>query len=393
VFPYSTLPENLAAFCDRLRREHGFRVGPRELADAARALTIVPLADERVVRDALRPILSHTQADVLAFDAAFDRFFHARPFNDHADPRQQDPELLSVPARSALHDAELDARSRFGPTQHVADAHVYATDAGTADDLEPGAGRLRYSPLEGEAPTPVLDPPDEEWRTAARALVNRFEAGLSRRWRPSPRGQRFDLRRTLRGSLHTSGEPVLPRWRARRRRRARFVIVVDGSRSMGESSIAALQIASAIASATGNVEVFTFSTAIRRVTPEVLRAAAGARVRLPALQHAWGGGTSIGASLKDLLQRSADRLLGRDSVVILASDGLEAGDPAVLRDAMSRLHRRSASIIWLNPLLGSSGYEPVAQGMRVARPFVTTFAWVGDAASLLQLARTAGVRA
>src|SRR5262249_49359065 len=153
------------------------------------------------------------------------------------------------------------------------------------------------------------------------------------------------------GSLHTSGEPVLPRWRARMRRRPRFVIVVDGSRSMGDHATTALRCATAIASATTSVEVFTFSTAVRRITREVLRAAGGARVRLPPLHYAWGGGTSIGASLSDLLQQSGDRLLGRQAVVIIASDGLEAGDPATLRDAMSRLSRESAAIIWLNPLV------------------------------------------
>jgi len=394
MFPYASLPENLAAFCDRLRRHYGFRVGPRELADAARTLTVVPLADERIVRDSLRPVLSHTLADVLAFDDAFDRFFHARPF-DGDDPRQQDREPRTTAARSAHNAADVEARSQFerppGVAIQRADLVVAVDDA--QDAREPQTVRLQYSPLEGEAPPPVLDPPDDEWRSAARMLVNRLQAGLSRRWRAAPRGRRFDLRRTLRSSLHTSGEPVLPRWRARQRRRPRFVIVVDGSRSMGAQAVVALQFASAIAAVTTNAEVFTFSTAVHRVTREVGRAAAGTRVRLPPLHQAWGGGTSIGASLQDVLQRAGDRRLGRDTVVVIASDGLEAGDPAVLRDAMSRLHRASATIVWLNPLYETPGYQPSAQGMRAARPYVTTFGWVSDAGSLLQLARTARVRA
>ena len=357
--------------------------------------TFVPLADERIVRDSLRPILSHTLADVLAFDDAFDRFFHARPFAKH-DPRLQDREPLTAATRSAHNAVDVDARSQFERTTGVALHHnnpvVGVGVDDEQDEREPQAVRLQYSPLEGEAPPPVLDPPDDEWRSAARMLVNRLQGGLSRRWRGAPRGRRFDLRRTLRGSLHTSGEPVVPRWRARQRRRPRFVILVDGSRSMGRQAVLALQFASAIAAVATNAEVFTFSTAVHRVTREIARAAAGTRVRLPPLHQAWGGGTSIGASLQDVLRRAGDRWLGRDTVVVIASDGLEAGDPAVLRDAMSRLHRASAAIVWLNPLLETSGYQPSAQGMRAARPYVTTFGWVSDAVSLLQLARTAHVR-
>ena len=79
MYPFAGLPENLAAFCTTLRRRHGFRIGPGELRDAARALEVVPLADERAVRHALRPILSGTADDAAAFDPAFTRFFFPGP--------------------------------------------------------------------------------------------------------------------------------------------------------------------------------------------------------------------------------------------------------------------------------------------------------------------------
>ena len=79
MYPFASLPENLAAFCEVLRRDHGFRIGPGELHDAARALDVVDLADERAVRHALRPILGGTLDDVTVFDAAFTRFFFPGP--------------------------------------------------------------------------------------------------------------------------------------------------------------------------------------------------------------------------------------------------------------------------------------------------------------------------
>jgi len=129
------------------------------------------------------------------------------------------------------------------------------------------------------------------------------------------------------------------------------------------------------------------------VTDEVRRAAAGERRRLDPLNHAWAGGTSIGACLRDFLRRFGDRVVGRETVVMIVSDGLDVGAPDVLRDAMRELHRRSAAVVWLNPLLETEGYEPTATGMRTARPYVTTFTSVADASGLARLSRTVRIRA
>ena len=79
MYPFATLPGNLAAFCEALRRRHGFHIGPGELHDAARALDVVDLASERAVRNALRPILGGTLDDISVFDAAFTQFFFPDP--------------------------------------------------------------------------------------------------------------------------------------------------------------------------------------------------------------------------------------------------------------------------------------------------------------------------
>ena len=75
MFPFASLPENLAAFCSVLRRHYGFRIGPGELCDAARALDVVDLSNEQTVRHALRAILSGTRDDEAVFDRAFTDFF------------------------------------------------------------------------------------------------------------------------------------------------------------------------------------------------------------------------------------------------------------------------------------------------------------------------------
>ena len=75
MFPFASLPANLAAFGAMLRDSYGFRVGRRHLHDAARALRVIPIGDERTVRDALRPIFCGRLEESVLFDRAFDRFF------------------------------------------------------------------------------------------------------------------------------------------------------------------------------------------------------------------------------------------------------------------------------------------------------------------------------
>lgn len=396
-YPFQSLPENLAAFCAMLRHDYRFRVGPRELQDAARALEMADLADEHGVRDVLRPVLAGKIEEARVFDQAFGRFFGPAQVVAPVQGLPSGPDLLRRELDRQAHEGDDSDRSlasdreRQEPTTE-GDARGAVRDVGE-DSKETGVGLLRssYSPLESEGTAPVLEPADRAWRDAATMLVNRVRAGLSRRWRPARTGQRFDLRRTLRTSLHTGGDVVVPRWRARPRRRPRFVVLIDGSRSMEPHAKAALQTAIALTSVTLNAETFTFSTALRRVTRDVRRAAAGEPRRLK-LHHAWGGGTTIGACLRQFLHLHGDRLLGRDTIVIIASDGLDIGDQPMLREAMARLFRFSAAVVWLNPLLDTPGYEPIALGMSTARPYVTTFASVHDSDGLIRLAHVIRIR-
>jgi uncharacterized protein with von Willebrand factor type A (vWA) domain len=390
MYPFSSLPENVAAFGSVLRDDYGFHVGLRQVQDALRVLAIAPIVDERAVRNLWRPILSSTADESALFDRAFDAFFHHGTRSRLERTSDSDPgETVSgrQKRRPARHDDERVAGADVGsdslPSNAIVDVETVNDRAEERDDTL----RSSYSPVAGAGPSPDIGPADRAWRDAALAFVRRVQTALSRRWKPAAHGSRFDLRRTLRSSLHTGGEALSPRWMARPRLRPRFVVIVDGSRSMSSSAEAGLRSAVALATATSNVETFVFSTELQRITAAMRRAASGRRMCLPPLEHAWGGGTGIGNCLRAFLHRFGERLLGRDSVVIIVSDGLDVGHPEMLRRAMTELRRRAAAVIWLNPLLDTPGYEPTSIGMRTARPSVTTLAWVGDAAALHRLAR------
>jgi uncharacterized protein with von Willebrand factor type A (vWA) domain len=392
MYPFGDLPANLAAFCDELRRQHHFRIGPAELRDVAQALDLVDLASERHVRNAMRPVLSSRLADSLVFDRAFDAFF----FGESSGLERTWPDRDVPPiSRSTPPDDQARADPATRQDNDNAQARQMAVDPDNdlADsESDRSVRRTRYSPLRGEGfATLRLEPVSDEWRDAARMFVRRVRLGVSRRWRPGLRGHRFDLRRTWRASLETGGEALSPRWLERRRRIPRFVVLVDGSRSMEQAAEGAMVLPVALATE-ADVEAFTFSTTLRRITMAVRQAASGTAARLDLPADAYGGGTKIGASLARFLQIHGG-MVRRTTIVFIVSDGLDVGDASPLAGAMADLRRRAASIVWCNPLIVTAGYEPTARGMAVAKPFVSLLTGVPDRRVLADLGRHLKVRA
>jgi uncharacterized protein len=163
---------------------------------------------------------------------------------------------------------------------------------------------------------------------------------------------------------------MLPRMLAHPLRNPRFVVLLDGSRSMSEYSARMLQFAYALCRRTRRASAYVFSTKLREVTRQ-LRTAARTAYRLEGLGEAWGGGTRIGASFIEYL-RTFSGLLSDQTFVIVMSDGLDVGEIPQLQRAMREIARRSAAIAWVNPHADSPGYMPSADGMQAALPYLTT---------------------
>lgn len=233
---------------------------------------------------------------------------------------------------------------------------------------------------------------DDHELALLREAVLRLRVGVphrvTRRRRPGA-GHELDLERSLERAAATDAELLDLVTRRRGQRRRRLVLVLDVSASMATTARAMLWFAIAVTrgSEPGAVEVFAFSTALARLT-DVLRtrdpdgALAAAAETLGPL----GGGTRIGDCLDRLCrEHGAGRTL-RGSIVIVASDGLERGDPATVARATARLRRLAHRVVWVNPLVGDDGYQPVQRGMAAALPAVDVLLPGHDLASLEDLA-------
>ena len=177
------------------------------------------------------------------------------------------------------------------------------------------------------------------------------------------------MRRTLRGSIRTGGDPIRL---ARRRRRVvprRLVLLCDISGSMEPYARAYLQFLTCAAGSGPNAEAFVFATRLTRLT-RALRSRSPERAiqRAAAAAPDWSSGTRIGDALKAFNDRHGRRGMARGALVVILSDGWERGDPALVAREMERLSRLAYRIVWVNPRAAASGFSPRAGGMAAALP-------------------------
>jgi uncharacterized protein with von Willebrand factor type A (vWA) domain len=369
-----SLAANLTMFGRRLRGR-GLLVGPAETGLALTALEAIDLADREAVRLALRTVLCSRAEDLPAFDEEFERFWQAPAFGPVMPGQEETPETGeagSVPAEGGR--AELSVTD-------------WAEDGRPSDEERSVPA---YSPAEIRAAKDfsAFSADDlEEITELIMRIARRIAMRLSRRMRAARRGEQVDLRRTIRRSLQYGGDPAALVWRRRKIRKVRIVLLCDVSGSMDVYSRFLVQFVYALQGVVGRVESFFFSTSLTRVTDalahrDIRRALAEASRHVPD----WSGGTKIGVSLRAFNEQYGSLVDGR-TIVVIASDGWDTGDLDVLVSAMRVLRVRAGRVIWLNPLLGSPGYEPVTQGMAAALPFVDIFASAHNLASLRVLER------
>jgi uncharacterized protein with von Willebrand factor type A (vWA) domain len=362
------LPALAGAFARRLH-DAGVPVTAERAARFAEALELVRPISRRRLYWTARAALVTGRAQVPAFDVVFAEVFGSR--------RDDTPLAIDELSRTAAPAEDRQAWSQ-APRAAADSAPGLSGESGA-----PGA-RDRDAP-EREAAFPVVASADEVLRAKRFDEVDRAELAQlhhlmtrlriatprrrTRRFVADRRGERIDLRRTLRGSLRTGGDPIRL---ARRRRRVvprRLVMLLDISGSMEPYARAYLQFLNCAAGAGPNAEAFVFATRLTRVT-RALRDGTPQRALQRAADAApdWSSGTRIGDALRAFNDRHGRRGMARGAVVVILSDGWERGDPMVVAREMERLGRLAHRIVWVNPRVAAPGFQPRAGGMVAALP-------------------------
>ena len=379
--------------------ELGLDVGPGRVVELAESLPLVAMDQREAFYTFLKVCLVSRREYESIFDLAFEYFWNIQAPSQSSGPPDeaagQQRRTLSIPAHRARENERQGQRLSLRSPELTRHPHSRLADARRKrrreDEDEEVERSATYSHDE------VLRRKDFEnfsWDElqAAKALMARMRWRLgerqTRRMRPARHGNGLDLRRTLRRSLRSGGEPIeLARRRIRRKPRP-LVIICDISGSMSLYSRLLLHFVHTVSNGLSNVETFVFGTRLTRITRQLARRDVDEAISsVTRSVQDWSGGTRIGDSLRTFNRLWARRVLGRGAVVLIISDGWDRGEVSILGDEMARLQRNCHRLIWLNPLLGQDDYRPVTAGMRTALPYIDDFLPANNLDSLVALGR------
>jgi len=373
----SPVPElaQIAGSFGHLLHAAGVPVTPER---SARFATSITLAEPQSLADLywlgrVNLITAHDQVDV--YDRVFAQVF--RGIVDMADFRgessNQAPPEAAPSGERRPGDPERTGESNNNPRGTSA-------TPGARDESEDGAEEA--SMIAAMSTDERLSNKDfaavtEEELVLIRKLIEQLPLvppmRKGRRERTHSAGRRLDIRKTLRASYRTGGDPVKLVKRARVPRPRRIVFIADISGSMEPYARVYLHLARGGVLAVG-AEAFVFATRLTRLTralsitnPDIAyRKAASAAPD-------WSGGTRIGETLKRFINDYGRRGIARGAVLVIISDGWEIEDPALVRTSMERLSRLAHRIIWVNPRKAVASFEPLTGGMAAALPYIDTF--------------------
>ena len=376
------LAENVMHFA-RLLRAAGLRIGPDRVIDCVRALEIAGTGRRDDWYWTMSSVLLSREEQRPIFDQAF-RIFWRDPKLVEKMMQLLLPKTYGRISKEEEQQAQRLTDALFGQQKHEPREQEQ-------QEIELDA-KLTFSSSE------VLQHMDFDTMSAAelaeaKKMITQLRLPLpeirTRRYAPSVRGQRVDLRATLRESLREGGDVIPLVQSAPGREHPPLVVLCDISGSMNPYARMFLHFLHAITNDRDRVSVFVFGTRLTNITRQLRhRDVDVAMAKVADAIKDWSGGTRIGVCLREFNWRWARRVLGQNACVLLVSDGLDREAGEGLSEEMDRLAKSCRYLVWLNPLLRYEQFEARPAGVRAMLPHVDLFLPVHNLKSLVDLAHT-----
>jgi uncharacterized protein with von Willebrand factor type A (vWA) domain len=369
----------------RVLRVNAFTIGLKESEDAARVLASAAGTRAVTLRAALKALFCARRSDWNKFDTLFDAHWlrpgvrrvvkmtpHARASATATARPAQGPEARRAHAPGI---GELTSGRNSGPLEKPGEARGRMEGASRAEHLAETDFRK------------IADPQAiAEAHALAARLAKKMRSRLTRRKRAQRKRARLDMRRTIRRNICHGGVPIDLMWRSRKPKPLRLVLLLDVSGSMSLYTSVFVRFMHGVLDHFREAEAFLFHTRLAHVSAAMREKDVGrALERLSLLAQGAGGGTRIGESLATFNRWHAPTVMHSRTCVLIISDGYDTGPAGALAAEMRRLKRRCRRIVWLNPMLGWEGYQPIAQGMQAALPYLDLFAPAHNLRSLAAL--------
>jgi uncharacterized protein with von Willebrand factor type A (vWA) domain len=367
----------------RHARNNNFRVGIAEQVDALKVAEYCYISDKYAFKLGLKALICSNEDDWTKFDEVFDAYWLSSNTKQFVQANQS-PAAKKKSPEQQKQQSEGDRKQTPKPSSADTAAEQEGDDVPEASGTKEGASSRAN--LAKEDFHSIKDP--DEMRKMERLierLAKQMKKRISRRYQYQANKGKIDLRRTIRKSLRYGGTPLELCKKRLKPQTPKLIIIVDVSRSMAMYSFLFLRFARGLINVFKDVQAYAYNTQLLPIT-NALKQTDLMRVRnsLAMMSDDWSGGTKIGESLHKFNQQYGQSVNKR-SLVMIVSDGLDAGSSEELTSEMQILKRRCRKIVWLNPLLGHDGYEPIAAGMAAALPFIDLFAPANNLESLAAL--------
>ncbi len=376
------IPENIMHFARTLRAA-GLPLGPGHTIRAIEAVRTIDITDRRDFYWALRSSLINRHDQIELFDQAFQMFW-------------RNPDILNRMINMMLPAFDIDNPDKPNESEllqrRLAEAFAPLSERSQKheeEELEIQAD-MTWSAREQLQVKDFEQMSTDELNQAKRAmtqLVLPLAKVPIRRFEPSGRIARADLRRTMQKALRGGGDSIPLQYRKRKTRKPPLVVLCDISGSMDRYARMLLHFLHALTNDRDRVHTFLFGTRLTNITRQLRdREVDRALANVGAQVQDWSGGTRIGASLESFNRLWSRRVLGQGAVVLLITDGLDREAAEGVPTQMERLKKSCRRLIWLNPLLRYDGYQPRSSGARAILPYVDDFRPIHNLESLSELA-------
>ncbi len=348
------------AFC----REQGLRIGKQQIMECIRVVQSGHL-EEKIFKNCLRAICCKDKDQFDRFPLIFDMYWHQKAIiqkKERIKHRQK-------PKKNASTLIFLGKRESQPSQEEVKEM----SGANTLENLK----RTDFSA--------VRDIDEAVLNELALTLYQQMSRRLKRRKQKGKRGA-IDLQLTMRNNISCGGDPSKLFFQEKKRERRKLVLLLDISGSMDKYSFYLLKFIYVLQSYFSSIEVFTFSTQLNRITKLLKKGNLDEVLKdISNELDSWSSGTKIAACLNHFVDIYAKQLLSKRCIVTILSDGLETGNVQNLAKSILKIKRRSKTIIWLNPLKGMPGYQPIQRGMASVLPHLDVFESAHNLNSLLKL--------
>ncbi len=363
----TTVPAHVIQF-GRFLRGKGFEVGPKEVLDLLQAYQKHVPSSPEDQQELFKAIWVKNRRQYILFDEVYEEYWGELSRAENSKTKESEEDQKKPGQKSNTPSLQALKNWLYGGRIEEKEEIAYYSALEMIGKKDFAKFQLDDHKILSEIISVI-----------AQKLANR----PSRRFARSNTQKTIDVKNTIRQSMRKGGGIDHLLFKKQQKRKVNIIMLCDVSKSMELYSKFLIEFMYSFQQVVQQLKTFVFSTQLVSLS-QILRDGNYDRVleNLSDQVPHWSGGTRIGASLDMFRTKYGDRVLNKDSIVIIVSDGWDTGELNLLENSMRYLHKKSHKLIWLNPLAGNPNYSPETKAMQLCLPYIDIFSAIHNVNSL-----------